>query len=594
MNACSSVETTNLPPISVSGSIANVAQTREFEDDPREYSNSLTSTLRAHSYIWQPWFVTTEGGGSLTYRVVEGGINDDNALVTSGDVTIGILPVSEYPSTVSYSHTDSKTDGTLGFDFVRDRLSFTNRAAISDDLKTFTRFTYQTVTQEEVGDQEDITVGLNVNKSFINHALATNLEYSQSDFKTSEEEDDDEDERTGIINLSHVYTPSSSFNLQNRFTVIRDIEDQESQTRDRFLLQGVSQSYWRPADAPYTVTSALRTLREEVDFGRTNGSDDTDQLLISGALGLNYPIKPRLTTNFGLNGLYEDSLIDEDSDEVGFGRDGRRLEAGASANVSYISLDSEVLGFDWRWNSNANAQGDYRSQKVSDDGGPNGTGNGSLGHSASRAIDIPLLGQTRFSASQTGGVTLTSDDTEGDYFVPNLNHDVSFTVNESSDGVTTYARFSASDRREFVAEDAVEFQLFQLQFNRQALIDLDDNWVAALSLQASRRKERDESADITVTANGRAAYLSNRVFGVDDLDFISELKLNAIGLEDTLALNEDEDKDLGRDFRGDWTNKLTYRIGRITTGLEGGVFVVGDALGSSILFRVRRDFDGVF
>ncbi len=594
MTACSSTEISGLPPIAVSGSVANVTQTREFEDEPREYSNSVTSTLRARSYIWQPWFMTTDGGGSLTHRLVEGGINNNNALVASGDITLGILPVSEYPSTISYSHTDSRTEGTLGFDYVRDRISVTNRASIASDLKTSTRFTYQTVDQEEVGTQEDISAGLTVNKNFIDNALTMNLQYSDSAFQASQEDDEDEDQLTALATLSHSYTPDSTFNLQNRFTAIRDENDEGDRTRDRLSLQAVSQGFWRPTEAPYTVTSALRALREEVSTGGTGTSDDSDQILISGAVGLNYPITARLTTNLGVNALYEDSLLSEDAEDDGAGLSGRRLEVGVSANAAYISLDFDLAGFDWRWNASTNAQGNYRSQQVSDDGGPNGAGSASLGHSVTRRVDVPFVGATRFSASQSGGVRVTSDDSEGDFLVPNVSHDVSFTLNDNSDGVSTYARLSASDRREFLAEDAVEFQLLQLQFNRQVLIDLDDNWVAALSLQGSRRKQRGDSADISVAANGRVAYFSKRVFGVDDLDFSSELELNAIGLEDTLRLDEDEDRDLLDDIRADWTNKLSYRIGRITASLEGGLFMVGDAMGNSVLLRLRRDFDGVF
>ncbi|WP_428645279.1 hypothetical protein, partial [Roseibium sp.] len=314
MTACSSTDMSTLPPVALSGSIGNVTQTRQFDEEPREYSNSVTGTLRAKSYVWQPWFVTTEGGASLTHRFVEGGINNDNALVVSGDMTLGILPISQYPSTINYSHTDSRTEGSFGFDFVRDRVNVTNRASISNDLKTFSRFTYQTVDQEEVGFQEDLTLGLTVNKNFIDNATTLNLEYSQSEFSASDPEDEDEDQLTGLVTLSHAYTPNSQFNLQNRITAIREEEDQDSRSRDRLSLQAVSQSFWRPREAPYTVTSALRALREVVDSAGTNAANDTDEVLISGIVGVNYPIMPRLTTNFGINGLYEDTLAeDEDS-----------------------------------------------------------------------------------------------------------------------------------------------------------------------------------------------------------------------------------------------------------------------------------------
>ena len=51
---------------------------------------------------------------------------------------------------------------------------------------------------------------------------------------------------------------------------------------------------------------------------------------------------------------------------------------------------------------------------------------------------------------------------------------------------------------------------------------------------------------------------------------------------------------LPKTFAPSGPNRLQYRIGRITASLEGSLFFLNDQLGNSVIFRLRRDFSGVF
>ena len=93
------------------------------------------------------------------------------------------------------------------------------------------------------------------------------------------------------------------------------------------------------------------------------------------------------------------------------------------------------------------------------------------------------------------------------------------------------------------------------------------------------------------SANGTLSYRKADLFGVRNLRFTSDLTLNAVGLEEVLTEDE-EDQPLSDRFRSDWTNRLAYHIGRIVASLEAGAFYNQGELGNSVFFRIRREFGG--
>ncbi len=172
-----------------------------------------------------------------------------------------------------------------------------------------------------------------------------------------------------------------------------------------------------------------------------------------------------------------------------------------------------------------------------------------------------------------------------------LFHNASLTHSSARAGVSTFARLSVSDRRDLINDDPFEFQLLQLQLNRQEAIDFASGWLANLSLQVSRQKAASQDAETTASAHGTASYREANVFGIRDLRFVSELTLSALGLESVLT-EEDEDERRSDRFRSDWTNRLEYRIGRIVASLEGSASYNQGEFGNSVFFRIRREFGG--
>lgn len=598
MNGCGNSQVGAIPPIRISGSVGEMYRTSRFDDEPRENVNQMDGALRATTYFWQPWFVTTEAGVNVAYQTKSGGTSTggDTNLV-GGDVQLGVLPLSRFPTTLSYSRTDSRIDGTTGADYTRDRASLVQRSLFGSSIRTLTRLSYDTIDQPEAGDETIRSGGFSISKMLERGLLGLSLDHVDSDFRASVPEEQDEVEETNSATLTHSFTPSSVFRMQNTVSYVQDEDDTEIQDFDRVTAQGVSTQQWRPTTYPFTVNSALRAMWD--DFETTSAGlaqEQTGTSLVSAAVGLNYPIRPRLTANFGVDGLYQDKH-QENIDDLGAmtTSDERTLETSLLGSITYLSLPKPVAGFQWRWNTGANARGKYRDIRQ-DDGEAvqrfDGSGSTSLGHTFLRPVPVPFLGPGQFGFSQTGRVDLNSDDAQDDIAVPSLAHSVNVTYSASQKGVVTYFRLSVSDRREFVAFDAIESQLAQLQLNRQSFIDVEETWSAALTLQASRQRRRHDGADFVASATGRLAYVDQRLFDIRSLLFSSELELNAVGLEDIIRNNEENRFE--RERQAEWTNRLQYRIGRITTSLEGSLFYIGDEFGNSVFFRIRRDFDGVF
>jgi hypothetical protein len=435
-------------------------------------------------------------------------------------------------------------------------------------------------------------------KSFGNSQFNLNLRHRESDFLARTLAQQDETEELNRATLMHNYTPSSTFRMSNTVSYIQDSDETESLSRDHITIQGVTTQQWRSSEFPFTINSALRASREEIEVeGLALDEDNSHTNLVTGAVGMNYRINPRLTTNFGLDGLYQDSER-EKNDLIApaeLTRE-RQREAGVLGAISYLSLPKPVGPYSWRWNSRANARLRYRnleSDTAEDEAGLDAKSDSILGHTASRPMHVPFLGLGQLSLGQSIGAALTTDDRESDAVVPYLAHDAAVTYSATQEGTTTYLRFFLKDQREFIAEDAAESQLLLLQVNRRSSIDTRRNWTAALTAQASRRKVREEKEDFTASITGNVSYLDQRLFSVTNLRFSSILELNAIGLEDVIQNNRDENR-FENERRADWTNRIAYRIGLITTSLEGSVFYVGEELGNAIFFRIRRDFNGVF
>jgi hypothetical protein len=567
--------------------VSEIFHTSQFADAPRSYSNQNQVQVDVDSYIWQPWFVTVDTDVDVAYKIERAAAGEDlDSILLAGGARLGILPFSDYPTSLGYRHRDNRGDGRAGgSDFISDRVDVSSQVIVSSDLRVATLADYEIIDQPGFGEEERLGASLNINKQFETDRLSIGLNYDDADFVSVV----DEDERETALVATAVYDTRPFENATSQSTTIAFYETDEltTQTMDRLSFQGLSTLQWRPPELPFTINGALRTLTETIEtkqLGLTTTSTETSTQTANGTIGLNYNIRPRLTANAGLNARIE-SVETEAGGFSGEVPAESRSTAGGSliGGISYQSLAEPLLSFDWAWNASGST-----NLTAETDAGFADQESVAVGHGIARSLDLPFPGRVSFRASEELGLRTATEER----FAADLFHNASLSHSSARAGVNTFARLSVSDRRDLVSDDPFEFQLLQFQLNRQETIDLSSSWLANLSFQVSRQKSDNQDAQTVASANGTASYRKADVFGIRNLRFTSELTLNALGLESVLTGEDDEARRRSDRFRSDWINRLEYRIGRIIASLEGSAFYNQGKFGNSLFFRISRAFGG--
>ncbi len=574
-------------PVTTSGFVGNTVRSRQFAEDPRTVTERLELTVNAATYIWQPWFITVLGEGDLAFEIESGSVSSDgNSLLAAGGVDFGILPVSNFPATLSLQHTDTRASGEfVTFNSVSDRVSVQTRQHYSSDLQTTAGVSYQRTTEANFGVEERNRLELGVNKTFDTDRLALSVSLQSDDFAS--ERDEDETSQTAVGTLTYDAVPLEKVFTQSNSSVVREHIDAKNEAFDRLSLQGFSTAQWRPEEYTFTVNGALRTFTETIEFSRIGSGLSnlrTEEQLFSGTLGLNYPILPRLTANVATTGQFQ--AQERDAGAISGEANGGsfdRSSASLLGNLNYVSEPSPFGGFEWLWRTNGNL-----NQTFSSDTGFSDSESVAAGHGLSRNVTLGFLDPIRVSFDQDGTFAHSS----ADGFVPSLFHGANFSHNKAVDGIVTFVRLSLNDRRELAGEQQQELQQVQFQLNRESRVDLTSSWTAGLSAQITRQKS-SEDTDISASANGTVGYRNGEVFGVENLFFTSDLSISAFGLEEVLRRNEEDGLRRSDRFSGDFRNRIGYRIGRLVASLEGTAFLTQGALGNLLLFRVRREFGDV-
>jgi hypothetical protein len=592
---CSPGDQVALAPVRASGSIGNTFRTRETTEEPREYSNQVTADVRANSFIWQPWFVTVGGDATVGWENEVGGTQGDaSSLLIGGTAVLGILPLSRYPATLTYSHTDNRVDGDFsGSDSISDRVAFRASQAYNSNLRTSFNAAYQTIEQPDRGSEDSWSAGADITKTFNRDSLSLSLDYSASDFHSSTDSagplDEDTKEQIGVATFNYNAVFSDYFTVNNEVTGIYDLEDTERELSEERQVQGVSVGSWRSPDRPFTINGALRALGEIDSFDPTSPGSATREVerqSVNATLGANYQIIPGLTANGGANGEFENTVNRAGGAVTGGGDStGKRSAGTLLAGLDYVSDTRPLAGFEWGWRAGTSNQVTYDTAD-----GMEHSESGRLGHSFDRRFAGLVLDPIDFRFTQEGRVTHDNEDGAE----PNITHRLSLTHNRAFNGTANFVRLSLSDSRDLAGDEIDELQLAHLILSHNSRLGATRGWNASLSSQVSRQRVSGGEEDYNASANGRFAYRHGEVCRVEDLVFTSELNLNAIGFEEVITGEDEEDTATSDIFRADWRNRLDYRIGRLVTSLETTLFQSRDEFGNIVLLRIRREFGGSF
>ncbi len=538
-------------------------------------------TVRAATFISQPWIAQVHGSVGLVVRDTERETGKTTGDIIEGDVSLRLFPRSRFPLEVFFQKVDSTTETNLtGLDRELTRYGFEQRYKTDLGHQFRARYehtdqTFRTEVDREDDDPErqrdrDISDLLQLGYSFTirEHRIDATLDWQDIDRKGT---GDDVERLLG--NVVHRYRRGRDYSVENRLTY-GDMETQLEQLLDTEFktttssLEYTSYAFWRPQTQKPTLVNGTVRL---VDSSSKSGAFTTDVQSYLLSAGVTHDWSPRWRF-FGAGSVLYNTGDIRSQDSV-------FLNAGAT----YSSEIMQLGRYNYSWYA-----GPEVSTVMDDDGSFQ-----SLAFDAGHTINRNIVFEDRSNLSLTGRQNATLiEDTEG-RSTQTLRHNVSIAWIRPQRARTTSVRLSASDSRTFggggrVGDEDREFQLVNLQLtlNQNLTRASSLNGNATFQLTRSVVGRLDDDDDLNPSASINITYNHRQVLGVPRLVFRSTLR----AFSDSYFPFLDDPQDLNDREALIWENELNYAIGRLFLTLFGSISESNVNDESVILFQVRRFF----
>ena len=555
-------------PVDMSGSVGYSYRSlnTDFSDST---SNQLLGILRASSYIWQPWFATAEGG--VTFAADSSDLSDSQngnrsssstSKILSGDAVLNVLPQSQTPFRLSYQATDSRVDDTTidnplirlsGEDYKTTNLDVSQSYITDAGHRIQARYGNRTWKSDVNGDYTDETAGVELDYKPAGQRLLARANVENVDQSRTDRHQDNL-----LVDLNHYYYPSdalridstaSLYNLDTTFDGATGLVD----TTVTDIKQASSFLFWRPVDRRWTVSGGVRALQMKGH----NTAQSSDQTSFSASAGAFYQYTQRLR--------FDGSATFTKADVTGASQGSSSEHLG----TLYQSDLANLKGFTYQW---------FASGAVDNQDDPDVSQQSltlSLGHDAEKTWWMGQATTIRFSINQSINEDLQSG---GDADAINrLDHSATLGWNQAAGNGTTLLQLTLADSRDLGGNGDAQ-QLVNFQASRQQNISRLSSLTGDLTLQTVRRDFTGGPNNRTETSGtGQINYQHMRAFGVNNLQFQSDLRLSQASTSEGAKRNE-------------WENRFDYRIG--LTDISLSYRILDDDVNNSriLYFRVMRRF----
>ena len=552
-------------PIDVSGSLGYSFRSYDSEWN-NSTSNQLLGNLRLRSYLWQPWFATFESGFTLTQdssNLDDGSQRVDTASsITTGDLTLNVLPESRTPFRLVYQATDSRVDNVTirnpliklsGEEFKTTNLDLRQSYITEEGHRVQARFGTRTWESDNYGDYTDDVMGIDIDYRPQRQRLMLRGNIENID-----------QSRTGrhqenlILDVDHYYFPDDNFrvdskashyNLDSTFDGSTGLVD----TTTTKITQASSFSFWRPLDRRWTVSAGARAYTMAGD----NSSQSSEQTSLGVTAGAFYQHSKNLR--------FDGSASFGNNDVSGANQNLQRQRLGAL----YQSDMSEIKGFTYGWYGSTGIENqidpDTEMQSVM----------ANLGHDAQKFWTAGPAASLRLSLSQAINAGVGVGDSDSGL---RLDHSATLGWNETVTQGTTLVQLTLSDSRNF-GDLSDEQQLINFQLSRYQSLAQRSTLSGHLTLQTVRREFGSyyPNNNTVTSATGQVTYTHITLFNMPRLRFNSDLRLSQASIAE------------GRE-RNEWENRLDYTLGMVDTSLSLRLFDDGTQTTRLLYFRVLRRF----
>lgn len=559
----------------------SISSARSAGETGRTQRQAVTQTLEGSTYIYAPWMAGVSGTLNITKAFGSSPGATEDSMMLTGSGVISILPRSLYPVEISYNRTNSSLSfGTSNpADVSGDSLSIQSRI-LSFDKMTIGSTVNLSKMRSDDGFQETYKeADINVNRSFDKDDLNVRLTYRDRDF--TRPEGDNEVGRSSMLSWRYRSLPFIDVTTESVTTIRHTTLDSASYSERSLVFQGVSTALWRPKELPELgVSAAMRTYSENGEaFYR-----DSNQRLQSAYktafvdLAASYLFAPRLIGNIGIDAGYDARKSQQFQTTAS---SNSALRYGGRTNLSYSAPSEQIMGIDWNWSTSAGVSARHSSTGMTHQETVNASHNGRY------SLELPFFDAPfQLSVNQSVG---TGYSDAGYLF--SLGHSASIGYSSREGKNWDYAQISINDTRAF-GTAATDGQLLNVMFTRGYDPDRFTSLSGSVSYQVARFRSATGEAVASDTLGGSISFRQTNVFGVDRLNFTSDLSLEPPSMfrsERSYFSAYRREEELGFGTQR-WTNRLDYTIGKLRTSLIGRIMNTPKGIGESIFFQLGRAY----
>ena len=564
--------TWSMPPVQIGGEVSYNVKRENFDGINYMRSGLMTTfKARTDTYIWQPWFARVNGNlwvSKSTDSNESGSMASNGASVmVTGRAQLSVLPISKYPFEAHFERNDSRvsSDLTVANGYSSQRYGFTQHfyhpqgdAMVGWDRNTQT-------SADTGGDLQD-SLQLQISNRLEGHQLQFNGSRA-----ANRREMTGESAKQANLSVLDNYDPNPSVSVMSLANVSSsNLNLQQGEFNSR-TAQVSSNLFWRPVDQNMTVNAGARFFSMETGstgfahFGDTLGSR---ALAFNANVGVNYEFNRFTRLNAGLNvNVMENGNVNS-----------THIMESLGASYQPDDIDFGVARYNWGLSASASNRS----------GGDDSESNLTLqfSHRLSRSFKLDSGSTISVDAGQSLSVMSTNGNSNGaNQTMTNqmgstkqLTQNGSLSWDLSHQAGAALIRLSASDSRALDGNQEY-FQLINIQASSSLPTSGYSSWTGNLTLQASRQGNNNAAPNTASnrgtfkSAGGALNYQNRRLFGVRNLRFGSDLRLNLQSLQ---SLQSQQSQQLPFESRTNqeaaaWSNSIDYSIGRTQVRLNAMV-----------------------
>lgn len=537
----------SLPPISYSGSLRSAYRLDYTGEGSKTSQVGNSGNVNLRSFIWRPWFATWSGGLSFSRSTTTTESSETVSDVMSGNLSVNLFPRSQFPARLYLTYNNGDTEGVVsgvdagttssGYSYLSFGAS-QNYSPRDGGLQYNGVYTRAIATNKE-SDLSTISDDLTgeVRGSADKQSFSGSL--SLRNFQN--EEFDNNDFQMELIG-DHTYRPTPDLFIESGAEIFHNtISSGGNVASQRSDLRAASSLRWRDPKRPLNAN-----LRASFDAA-------IDWLSEESAQGLNL--------NGSLTYRFSDQLTGSASAGIDFDNgDDFVYSTTQSVGVGYSPEGFDLLGFRYGWNASA---GIGTSTDV--DGKFAGRVSGGIGHSISRAIELPRLGGASIAVSGSQALS-SSVDMEG-LFTGTLSSNLSANAQHANEMASSSVNGTVSHVMVF-AETPTQVVTLNVLGNHARKIGRYMQARAKASLGAAVVSTDGVWGDVTQSSSIGLQLDHNRFLKINNLTFTSLLEMDS---EDLIPY----------DFTGEgtnvaWENDLEYKIGRLNVKMNATVSKSGE------------------